>query len=66
VQCRPSPQPSSDDSGLHRRKQTLREISQEVLDHIPNPLAKLVWEKWIADGTARLIARDEEAARCTP
>lgn len=44
----------------------MREISQEVLDHIPNPLAKLVWEKWIADGTARVIARDEEAARCTP
>jgi hypothetical protein len=47
-------------------QQTMREISQEVLDHIPNPLAKLVWEKWIQDGTARLITRDKEAARCTP
>lgn len=42
----------------------MREISQEVLDHIPDPIAKLVWEKWIQDGKARLITRDEEAARC--
>jgi len=33
----------------------MKEISQETLDHIPDPIAKLVWEKWIAEGKARLI-----------
>ncbi|HDR68028.1 MAG TPA: hypothetical protein ENN61_03145 [Bacteroidaceae bacterium] len=33
----------------------MKEIEQEVLNHIPDPLAKLVWEKWIAEGKARLI-----------
>jgi len=42
----------------------MREITQEVLDHIPDPIAKLVWEKWIAEGTARLIPPENEVQRC--
>jgi len=43
----------------------MKEISQEVLDHIPDPIAKLVWEKWIAEGTARLISTEREVQRCS-
>lgn len=42
----------------------MREITQEVLDHIPDPIAKLVWEKWIAEGTARLIQPGHEVQGC--
>jgi len=38
----------------------MKEIEQEVLNHIPDPLAKLVWEKWIAEGKARLILPNGE------
>jgi hypothetical protein len=31
------------------------EIDKQTLDHIYDPIAKLVWEKWIAEGKARLI-----------
>jgi len=31
------------------QEQTMKEISQEVLDHIPDPIAKLVSEKRMAD-----------------
>jgi hypothetical protein len=34
------------------------------LDHIPDPIAKLVWEKWIAEGTARLIPSGNEVQGC--
>ncbi|KUK60617.1 MAG: Uncharacterized protein XD82_1564 [Methanoculleus marisnigri] len=42
----------------------MEEITQEVLDHIPDPIAKLVWEKWIADGKARLITPHNEGTKC--
>lgn len=42
----------------------MKEIHQEVLDHMPDPIAKLVWEKWIAEGKARLITRDSEVKKC--
>ena len=42
----------------------MREITQEVLDHIPDPIAKLVWEKWIADGKSRLITPNNEGTKC--
>ncbi len=42
----------------------MEEITQEVLDHIPDPIAKLVWEKWIADGKARLITPNNEGTKC--
>ncbi|MBP7145691.1 MULTISPECIES: hypothetical protein [unclassified Methanoculleus] len=42
----------------------MKEITQEVLDHIPDPIAKLVWEKWIADGKARLITPNNEGTKC--
>lgn len=41
----------------------MKEISQETLDHIPDPIARLVWEKWIAEGKARLIP--SEVKKCT-
>jgi hypothetical protein len=41
----------------------MEEISQETLDHIPDPIVKLVWEKWIAEGKARLIP--SEVKKCT-
>jgi len=31
------------------------EIHQEVLEHIEDPIAKTVWEKWIAQGITKLI-----------
>jgi hypothetical protein len=43
----------------------MREISQEILDHLPDPIARLVWEKWIAEGTARLIPAEREVQRCS-
>jgi len=42
----------------------MREITQEVLDHIPDPIAKLVWEKWIAEGTAVSTKPGNEVQRC--
>jgi hypothetical protein len=42
----------------------MREILQEVLDHIPDPIAKLVWEEWIAEGKARLITSHREGTKC--
>ncbi|NLB00751.1 MAG: hypothetical protein GX837_07305 [Methanomicrobiales archaeon] len=42
----------------------MREITQEVLDHIPDPIAKLVWEKQIDDGKARLITSHNEGTKC--
>jgi hypothetical protein len=42
----------------------MREISQEILDHLPDPIARLVWEKWIAEGTARLISSGNEVQSC--
>jgi len=44
----------------------MKEIEQEVLNHIPDPLAKLVWEKWIAEGKARLIPAKREVSICNP
>lgn len=43
----------------------MKEISQEILEHLPDPIARLVWEKWIAEGTARLIPIDHEVQRCS-
>ncbi|WP_292347205.1 hypothetical protein [Methanoregula sp. PtaB.Bin085] len=40
----------------------MHEITQETLDHLPDPIAKLVWEKWIAEGKARLVTRCEVKA----
>jgi len=37
------------------RSSIMHEITQETLDHLPDPIAKLVWEKWIAEGKARLV-----------
>ena len=44
----------------------MREIEQEVLNHIPDPISKLVWEKWIAEGKARLILPNGEVQTCNP
>ena len=33
----------------------MKEINKQTLDHIYDPIAKLVWEKWISEGKARLI-----------
>ncbi len=45
------------------QEKSMKEISQETLDHIPDPIAKLVWEKWIAEGKSRLIP--SEVKKCT-
>ncbi|MBP2145463.1 hypothetical protein J2129_000917 [Methanofollis sp. W23] len=42
----------------------MREISQETLDHMPDPIAKMIWEKWIEDGKARLKTPHNEAQKC--
>jgi len=44
---------------------SMREITQEVLDHIPDPIAKLVWEKWIFEGKARLINPNSKVKKCS-
>jgi hypothetical protein len=33
----------------------MKEIDKQTLDHLPDPIAKLVWEKWLVEGKARLI-----------
>ncbi|WFN33480.1 hypothetical protein L1S32_06355 [Methanogenium sp. S4BF] len=43
----------------------MKEIEQEVLNNIPDPIAKLVWEKWIAEGKARLILPNGEMQTCS-
>ena len=50
--------------GIFAQENRMEEITQEVLDHIPDPIAKLVWEKWIADGKARLITPNNEGTKC--
>jgi len=60
VTCRPSQFLETACTG----ETNMREITQEVLDHIPDPIAKLVWEKWIAEGTARLIPSGNEVQGC--
>ncbi|WP_165394862.1 hypothetical protein [Methanofollis fontis] len=42
----------------------MKEISQEVLDHMPDPIARMVWERWIEDGTARLKTYQSEGQKC--
>ncbi len=42
----------------------MREITQEMLDRIRSPIAKRIWEKWIADGKARLIPQQREGTKC--
>lgn len=37
----------------------MHENTQEPLDLLPEPLTRLVWEKWIAEGKARLVTRCE-------
>ncbi|OPX70869.1 MAG: hypothetical protein A4E38_01284 [Methanoregulaceae archaeon PtaB.Bin108] len=45
----------------------MHEITQETLDHLPDPIAKLVWEKWIAEGKARLITyREAQVCQTAP
>ena len=46
------------------QESNMKEITQETLDHIPDPIAKLVWEKWIAEGTARLITPETGVKKC--
>jgi len=41
-------------------------IEQEVLNHIPDPLAKLVWKKCIAEEKAPLIMPNREVWTCNP
>ena len=42
----------------------MKEISQELLDHMPDPIAKMIWERWIEDGTARLKTYKSEGQKC--
>ena len=44
----------------------MKEIEQNVLNHIPDPLAKLVREKCIAEGKASLIMPNREVRTCNP
>ena len=37
----------------------MHENTQEPLDRLPEPLTRLVREKWIAEGKARLVTRRE-------
>ncbi|OPX73249.1 MAG: hypothetical protein A4E40_00311 [Methanoregulaceae archaeon PtaU1.Bin059] len=41
------------------RSSIMHENTQEPLDLLPEPLTRLVWEKWIAEGKARLVTRCE-------
>ncbi len=42
----------------------MEEITQEVIDHIPDRIAKIVWGKWIAEGKVRLITPHNEETEC--
>lgn len=42
----------------------MREITQEMLDRIRSPIAKRIWETWIAEGKARLITTHRERTKC--
>jgi len=42
----------------------MEEITQEVLDYIPDPIAKIVWENWIARDKVRLIMPHDEETEC--
>lgn len=45
----------------------MHEITQETLDHLPDPIVKLVWEKWIAEGKTHLVTyREAYACRTAP
>ncbi|HOT03979.1 MAG TPA: hypothetical protein PK069_07360 [Methanolinea sp.] len=37
----------------------MHEITKETLDNLPDPIAKLVGEKWIAERKARVITHCE-------
>jgi len=41
----------------------MHEITQEILNHLPDAIAKLVWEKWIAEGKTHLVTHCEVVGR---
>jgi hypothetical protein len=43
----------------------MREITQEALDHIPDPVAALAREKWIAEGRALSAIRSNTSPGIT-
>lgn len=42
----------------------MKEIDKQTLDHIPDPIARLVWEKWISEGKAKLIDNTPGGEAC--
>jgi len=42
----------------------MEEITLEVLDYIPDPIAKVVWENRIARDKVRLITPHNEETEC--
>jgi hypothetical protein len=39
----------------------MRYISNEELEHMRDPIAKMVWEQWLKEGKAELV---EEIQKC--
>ena len=39
----------------------MRYISSEELEHMRDPIARFVWERWLKEGTAELV---EEIQKC--
>ncbi|MDD5049388.1 MAG: hypothetical protein PHH09_10720 [Methanoregulaceae archaeon] len=37
----------------------MKEITKEQLDHMPDPIARMVWIRWIENGEARMINQKE-------
>lgn len=44
---------------LKRGESTMKEITKEQLDHMPDPIARMVWIRWIENGEARMINQKE-------
>jgi len=42
----------------------MRERPREFLDHMPDPIAMVVREKWVQDGKARLKTPHTEVQKC--
>ena len=42
----------------------MRKIKREVLENMEDPIAQMVWQKWIREGKAQVIEPYEEVQKC--
>jgi hypothetical protein len=43
----------------------MKEITQEQLDHMPDPIARMVWIRWIDRGEARVVPTGQLSDHCS-